>query len=182
MKIIVAAICAGALAAGAAVYAAQEPPEFPKPLKEHEWLRQLAGEWDSEAEISMDPTKPPMKHKGTESSRMIGGFWFFAENKGDVMGSPFTGLLTLGYNPEKKKYIGTWVDSMTSILWTYEGSVDAAGKKLTIEAVGPGMDGKPATFRESIEVKDKDHKEFTSSLERDGKWVIHLTIRYARKK
>jgi hypothetical protein len=182
MKIIVAALVAGAVAAGAAVYAPQDMPEFPKPVKEHEWLQQLAGEWTAESEITMDPTKTPMKKKGTESSRMIGGFWLQAENKSDFMGQPFTGLLTLGYSPEKKKYIGTWIDSMTSTLWTYEGTVDAEGKKLTLDSEGPGMDGKPCKFKESIEVKDKDHKVFSSAIEKDGKWVTHMTISYTRKK
>jgi hypothetical protein len=180
MKTIAAVLAVAAFAA--APGPAQDMPDFPKPQKEHEWLAQLAGEWTSEAEIIMDPEKPPMKTKGTETSRMIGGFWFFAENKGDMMGAPFTGLLTLGYSPEKKKYIGTWVDSMTSVLWTYEGSVDAAGKKITIEAEGPGMDGKPCKFREAIEVMDKDRKVFTSAMEKDGKFVNHLTITYTRKK
>ena len=30
-----------------------------------------------------------MKFKGEEQSRMIGGFWLVAENKGEMMGMPY---------------------------------------------------------------------------------------------
>lgn len=156
--------------------------EMPKPQKEHEWLGQLTGEWDTEGEVITEPGKPPMKTKGSETSRAIGGFWIQSEHKGDFFGAPFTGILSLGYSPEKKKYIGTWIDSMTSYLWTYQGTVDATGKILTLEAEGPGHDGKPAKFRETLTVKDKDHKEFSSSIEKDGQWVNYLKIQYTRKK
>ncbi len=175
MKIILA-VTVTALVAGAGLYAAQESQEMPKPQKEHEWLQQIVGEWDSVADMGGTTMK------GTESGRSIGGFWVMCETKAEYEKKPFTGILTLGYSAEKKKYIGTWIDSVTGYLWSYEGAVDAAGKKLTLESTGPGFDGKPCTFRESIEIKDKDHKEFTSAVEKDGKWMTHMTVKYTRKK
>ncbi len=81
---------------------AQDQPEMPKPVKEHEWLQQYVGEWESEAEIVMEPGKEPMKSKGTETVRAIGGFWIQCENKGSMMGKGFTGVATIGYDPDKK--------------------------------------------------------------------------------
>src|SRR5262245_32653593 len=117
----------------AATVAAQEEA---KPQKEHEWLKQLAGEWETEADIETEPGKPPQKIKGTESGRMVGEFWAVLEIKGDFQG-PFTGILSLGYDPAKKKYVGTWFDSKSTHLWTYLGSVDDGGTKLTLETEGP---------------------------------------------
>src|SRR4051812_18828560 len=94
-------------------------PEMPKPQKEHEWLQQLIGEWDTESESIVEPGKPPVKSKGTESNRMIGGFWSHSENKGDFFGAPFTGILQIGYDVEKKKYIATWIDSIQGMMWKY---------------------------------------------------------------
>lgn len=175
-------VLAGALVAAGAYAGPQDAPESPKPCKEHEWLQQIVGEWDSEAEVTPDPAKPPVKMKGTESSRMIGGFWAMCEVKGEAFNKPFTGIMTLGYDAERKRYVGTWIDSMTGHLWSYQGSLDASGRMLVLDTEGPGRDGKPARFRESIEVKDKDHKIFTSSTEQDGKWLPHMTVRYERKK
>jgi hypothetical protein len=159
-------------------------PEMPKPVEQHQWLQQLTGEWTTHVEATMEPGAAPITSEGTETVRSIGGFWVMAENQGDFMGAPFTGILTLGYDTEKGRYIGTWIDSMTDRLWTYEGSVDASGKKLTLECDGPCpmRPGETVTFRESIEIKSKDHKVFTSAIQNDdGSWMTMLTIDYRRK-
>jgi len=148
----------------------------------HIWLQQFVGEWESESEVFMEPGKPPMKFKGTESSRMIGPFWVVAEGKGDMMGMPFTSLLTLGYDSEKNKYIGSWIDSMDIHLWRYEGTVDPTGKILTLEAEGPSDRGL-SKFKEVTEFKSKDHRVFTSLRQgEDGKWTTVVTVNSRRKK
>ena len=160
-------------------------PEMPPPQKEHEWLQQLVGEWESVGETQMTPDAPVIKSKGTESARSLGGFWIVADGEADIMGAPFRSVFTIGYDPEKKKYVATWVDSMTSRLWTYDGTVDASGKTLTFETRGPCplKPGELMNFRETIEIKDKDHKVFTSSMQdEEGKWVKFLTVNYTRKK
>lgn len=180
-KVIVLACVAMCLSAGIARAA---EAEMPKPAKEHEWLQQFAGEWDVASEMIMDPAQPAVKSKGTESSRMLGGFFAVCEIKSELMGTPFSGILTLGYDTEKKKYTATWIDSMTGKLWVYGGTVDAAGKILTLEAEGPCpmQPGKLVKFRDVIEFKNKDHKVVTSSMELDGKWMVFQTANHTRKK
>lgn len=156
-----------------------------KPTKEHAWLEQLAGEWEADFEASMGPGQPGMKGKGSEKSSMLGGFWYLAEGEANMGGMAVKSRLTLGYDPEKKKYIGTWVDSISHQLWKYEGTVDATGKKLTLDTEGPNMmtPGKTAKYQETIEVKGPDHKVFTSSiLGEDGKWFTFMKADYRRKK
>ncbi|MBI2922990.1 MAG: DUF1579 domain-containing protein [Planctomycetes bacterium] len=176
---------AGWLACALAWFAAAEDgPQLPSPQKEHEWFRQLEGNWETEGEIPTGEGKPPEATKGTASGRLVGGFWGVLEHKGEVMGTPFTGILTLGYDPEKKSYIGTWVDSMTSRLWQYTGTMDKTGKILTLETEGPDFEKPDAIvkFRESLEIVDADHLKFTSTCAKDGAWVTIITIRYSRKK
>ena len=158
--------------------------EMPKPQKEHEWLKQLEGEWVIDAECVMAPGQPPMKCKGTETIRSLGGFFTLGEMKADMMGTPMTGIMTLGYDPKAKKYVGTWVCSMDGHLWHYEGTLDASGKVLTLNTEGPDMSapGKMAKMKDVIEIKDKNHKVLTSHMQGpDGKWVQFMTLHARRK-
>jgi hypothetical protein len=81
--------------------------------------------------------KPLMKTKGTESVRSIDGLWIIAESKSTIMNKPVTSILTLGYDFEQKKYVGTWIGSCMAYLWKYEGSVDRAAQTLTLLTEGP---------------------------------------------
>jgi len=181
MKKFTIAGCIVTLLGAAVVLVAQDTP---KAEKEHAWLKQLVGEWNMESEMTLAPGQPPMKSKGTESVRAIGDFWIVAEVKGDAMGVPMTAVMTLGYDPQRTKYIGTWIDSMMNHLWIYDGTMDATGKILTLEAEGPNMmdPTKKAKYRDVIEIKSKDHKVVTSSaLGDDGKWAAFGTANYRRK-
>lgn len=179
-----AMLTAGCMLAVLAAFSSGAEEAMPKPQKEHEWLKQLEGEWETESDMFMEPGKPAVKAKGSESVHLLGGFWALCENKGEAMGVPFTGILTLGYDAEKKEYVATWIDSMTSKMWQYKTSLDSAGKMLTLETEGPCpmQPGKLAKMKETLEIKGKDHKVFTSTVELDGKWVTMLTVNYRRKK
>jgi hypothetical protein len=188
MKTIARMSVVGALLAATAVYAEEEKvemaPPMPQPTQEHMWLRQLTGDWTADVEMFMDPAKPPETSQGTESVRKIGGFWVVADYSGTMMGAPFSGMFTLGYDPEAKKYISTWIDSMGSHLWRSEGTMDSSGKILTMEGEGPcpNAPGKMATFRDTIELKSDDQRVLTSEMQDEsGKWVTGMIINYQRK-
>ena len=36
-------------------------------------------------------------------------------------GGTATTMLTLGYDPARKKYVGAWIDTVINHLWIYEG-------------------------------------------------------------
>lgn len=163
---------------------AQQPPELPAPQKEHAWLQQLVGEWDTEGEAIMGPDQPPVKCKGTETVRELGGFWVISESDMTMMEFPMKGVLTLGYDPKSEKYVGTWIDSVSSHMWRYEGTLDETQKTLTLLTEGPNpmAPTETAKYREVLEIKDKDHKVFSSSIQMDGQWHTFVTIHYHRKK
>jgi hypothetical protein len=171
-----------ALALTAPVMAQQEEMAMPEPQAEHRWLQQLVGDWSSEVHVFMEGQE--MTSQGSEHVRAIGGFWTVAENKGEFAGQPFTGLQTLGFDPEKGKFVGTWVDSVNNYMWVYEGELDAAKKKLTLRTKGkcPMNPDGLSNFEEVIELKSPDHKVFTSSVQgKDGKWTKGMQIEYRRK-
>ena len=157
-----------------------------EPQKEHRWLQKLVGEWTHEAEASMGPGKPPEKCVGTESVRSLGGLWILAEGQGEMPGGGLaTTIVTLGYDPQKKRFVGTFVASMMTYLWVYDGELDAAERVLTLNAEGPDftVEGKMAKYRDVIEFKTDDHRVLTShALGDDGNWHEFMRADYRRKK
>jgi hypothetical protein len=156
------------------------------PQQEHHWLDKLVGEWTSEMNCSMGPDQPPMTSTGTDSVRTLGGLWVMCEGRGKMPdGGAATTIMTLGYDPAKKRYVGTFIGSMMTHMWLYEGSVDASGKVLTLDTVGPSFagDGKMAQYQDIIEFKSDDHRTLSSQvLGEDGKWNHFMTAHYRRTK
>ena len=157
-----------------------------EPQKEHAWLQRLVGEWTYEVEAVMAPGQPPTKSQGTESVRSLGGLWIVGEGQGECPGGgPATTLLTLGYDPSAKRFVGTWVGSMMTHLWVYDGALDTSGKVLTLDAEGPSFagDGKMAKYQDITEIKSDDHRVLTSRvLGPDGQWNQFMTAHYRRRK
>lgn len=148
-------------------------------------LPQWVGEWTTSAELYMEPGKPPIKATGTERSRMVGKFWLVSEGKSNFMGMPYEIVTTLTYDQSTQKFVATTIDAFSSHQWRYEGTADATGKILTLEGEGPDPSrpsGK-ARFREIIELKTKDHRVFTTSMQGpDGKWTRIMKVDFKRKK
>lgn len=77
--------------------------------KEHQWLQKLVGEWSYETEAKMGEGQPPEKATGIENVRSLGGLWILAEGQGEMPGGDTaTTMMTIGYDPQKQHYIGTW--------------------------------------------------------------------------
>lgn len=166
------------LALNVASFLLAQAPEPAKPVNEHQWLKHFVGNWECRFEAPPAPGKPAIKSGGTLQAQMLGELWVVNELKMDMMGTEMRCFQTIGYNVEKKKYVGTWVDSAMNHMWHYEGSVDSTGKILTLEAEGPSFTtpGKMAMFRDAYELKSADQIVATSSvLGEDGKWTVFMT-------
>ncbi|MFN2555395.1 MAG: DUF1579 domain-containing protein [Nitriliruptorales bacterium] len=128
----------------------------------------------------------PEEAEGTESVRPLGDLWILAEGQGDVPGGgAAAAIMTLGHHPHKNRYVGTWIGSTMTHLWVCDGSLDAAGRVLTLETEGTHMDagGQMAQYKDVIEFKSDDHRVLTSHmLGDDGEWHRFMTGNYRRKK
>jgi hypothetical protein len=154
--------------------------------KEHEWLRRLVGSWTYESEAIMAPGQPPVKMVGSELVRSLGDVWVICEGKGECPGegTGFT-VMSLGYDTAKKRFVGSFIGSMMTNLWIYDGALDPTGTKLVLDAEGPTMagDGSTAKYQDTIEIKSPDHRVLRSSiLLPDGKWQQFMTSHYRRVK
>lgn len=171
--------------AGRAARAQEGGEGFVKPSPQHAFLKKEEGTWDATMKIFMGgPDAPPETCKGVEKNKMLGGFWLISEYEGDFGGQPFSGLGTVGYDPVKKKYIGSWVDSVTPHLTLMEGTYDEAKKTLTLltEGINPAT-GKPVKERHLHEYKDEDTRILKMYQEGEGgKDVLMMELTYKRRK
>ncbi len=162
---------------------APEMPSFPPPTEHHDWLKRFEGEWVSKGKMEAEGA-PVME--ASVKSEMIGGFFVVNTMKGEIgPGMTFTAVQTIGYDTGKGKYIGTWVDSNFAHMWSYEGEVDAAGKKLALVTEGPDFmtGGGTAQYRDSYEFKSDDHILVTSEMRRgEGDWTVFMRGEMRRSK
>lgn len=148
-----------------------------KPAKEHQFLKKFVGTWDCASDCSVGPGQEVMKTTAVSSNRMIGDFWVVNEIVSENSHAKVTAIQTIGFDEKKKKFVGTWVDSMFNHLWQYEGSLNESGTTLTLEAEGPNfMTGEgTAMFRDVYEFTSDDRIVATSSARgEDGKWVVFV--------
>jgi hypothetical protein len=164
---------------------AQEEMQPGSPLEQHEWLQRLVGEWTVSLDTVTEPGGDSTSPETRESIRSIGGLWIVAEGTADYDGKPFTSLLTLGYDPAKKAFVGTWIDTLQTTMWSYVGHLDESKRVLTLEAEGPsfGDPDKTAKYRDQIELVGTDRKTMSSSmLGEDGNWMTYMTAEGRRVK
>ena len=86
-----------------------------KPTDEHKIFASDEGTWDATVKsYNSGPDAEPSVSKGTEvNTLMHGGLWLLSKFEGDFGGEKFEGRGQFGYDPIKKKYVGTWIDSMS---------------------------------------------------------------------
>lgn len=131
-----------------------------QPGEAQKLLAGRAGEWNLEVKSWMDPKGPPMVTKATASAKMImDGRYLQETTTGDMGGAPFSGMGFTAYDNMTKKYKGTWIDSMSTGIFTCEGTYDAATKSMTMtgETFEP-MAGKVVPVKAVTRfVDDKSH-------------------------
>ena len=180
-----AASAAATASTAAAPAPADAMPPVVAPTEQHAWLQQLVGEWSFTCKATMQEGEQPFEMKGTESVRPLGGLWVVAQGHATVGGQPLQSQMSLGYDPETKAFVGTWLDSSQTHLWSYKGALDDGKTTLTLDTEGPSFDdpSKTSHYRDAIELKDKDHKALTSSVQMpDGTWMTFMRAEYVRKR
>ena len=97
------------------------------PGEPHKLLARLVGSWTTRTRAWMEPGKPEVQGTGTCQQKMLlDGRYLQQEYTGEMMGSTFTGINIIGYDNHTKKYVSTWIDSMSTGIYYFEG--DCGGK------------------------------------------------------
>lgn len=157
----------------------------PEPHAMHRWLQQLLGDWTTESICDTAPGAPPQQTTGTEHVRALGDLWVLCEGTGTMPGGGDAHMLmTLGYDPVHHVFRGTWVGSMMTHMFVYEGTLDASKKVLTLETQGPSFrgDGQTARYRDVITLVSENERTLTSlGHQPDGTWSEFMKATYRRR-
>jgi len=155
-----------------------------EPTREHAWLKQLVGEWAFEGRSDMGDAEPERAYAGTETVERLGDFWVVCHMRAEHPdGRVDRSTMTLGYDPRRARFVGTFISDSMSHQWLYEGTLDEAGRVLTLGSEGPGMEPGQALadYRDSIVLDGSDRRLLTSAVANaEGGWDEFMVLRYRR--
>jgi len=158
--------------------------QIPDPTPQHEWLLRMVGDWTMEGRCSMGPDKPEETTRGTETVRAIGKLWVVGEGGVEMPGGGNgTNIITLGYDIAKGRFVGSFISSVMPMMWSYEGTLDAAGNVLTLDCDGPDFSDmtKTAKYQDIIELTPDGRRSLSSRVQMpDGSWMPIMHADYRR--
>lgn len=155
---------------------------FAEPQAEHDWLRPLLGEWQTRTECTM-PDGSKHVSESIVSCRTLGGLWYVIEGENlPEDEDKWSTKMTLGYDPAANRYVGSFVGSMMTYQWVYEGQIDESGNRLVLDCEGPKFDGNGHTkFKDCVQIIDNDNWRLTSEyLSDDGTWISLMQADHVR--
>jgi len=134
---------------------------MPKPGPEHALLKKHVGVWDVDCTYFMGPDQPPMKTRAKETVEMLGEFFTVGRFVANMMGAPFSGIVQMGYDTARRKWVASWIDTMTPYYFLFEGEFDASGKVMTMSGLGGDvMTGGMIRYRTTEEALESGQRRF----------------------
>ncbi|WP_040485307.1 DUF1579 domain-containing protein [Lutibaculum baratangense] len=157
----------------------------PEPQDEHRWLQKLVGDWTVTMSAECGAAgEAPQDVSWSETVRALNDLWIVGEGSGAMPdGTPVTTIITLGYDPRVKAFVGTWIGTMMTHMWVYRGSLDDSGKVLTLDCEGPDFENPERTLRyqDVITILDDDRRTLTGRVQgADGEWKVMMVAHYTR--
>ncbi len=117
--------------------ALQEPAQ--EVSAEHKRLLQGVGHFSGTmTAYGMGPE--PMVTTATDTIEALGAYWIQSRFECSFMGVPYVGTGHFGYDVERGKHLGTWVDNMTPALAIMEGETNEDGQQV-MRWTGPDSAG-----------------------------------------
>lgn len=160
--------------------------EYMTPTDMHKMISSWDGKWNTEINSWMSPDAPPMKSEGKTINKMVlGGRYQESIHTSNMMGMPFEGHGTLGYDNAKKVFESTWIDNVGTGVIKMTGAWDAASKSVTLK--GMSIDpttGKEFEMKEVFKVIDENTHlmEMYGPSSKDGKEMKMMEMKFTRVK
>lgn len=158
--------------------------EFATPGEVHKLLAAETGKWNCDMSFWEEPGSEAFKSKTTADVKMVfDGKYQEAVYKGDMMGMPFEGKSTMGYNNASGKVFSTFYDNMGTGIMFLEGNYDAATKtfKMEGEMVDP-LTKKTIQYREEYTVVDDNTRKMSMFDTKNGSEYKSMEIVMTRAK
>ncbi len=155
-------------------------PPVPKPTKQHELMKKDVGKWTAEMKMYMAPDAPPMVMPATEVNTMMeNDLWLLSEFES----GPYKGRGQFGYDPIKKKHVGTWIDNMSTQMGIMEGDYNKETGELVMYSTMYDPETESTYKTKSVtKYNGDDAKEFVMYRQdvKSGEWVKSMEINYKR--
>jgi hypothetical protein len=120
----------------------------------------LAGTWKVTGQIWMAPDQDPVPMEGLMKNTMIlDGRYLETRYTATFMGQPFEGRGLDAYDNGEGKYVATWIDTMSTMIGTYQGTCENDGKVRTMHHELKHPDGKVSKGKTvTTVIDDKTYK------------------------
>ncbi|MCP3917888.1 MAG: DUF1579 domain-containing protein [bacterium] len=146
----------------------------------HQRIVKGAGMWEGELSMWMPGSDEAQTSPCTEKVIALGQMWTVSHFEMEFMGQPFSGSATLGYDPEGKKYIGTWIDSMTPRMTNMEGRWNEEKKAIVMSYESYEPTGEKVKMRSEFVAEGDVHTTTFFRLGDEGEHK-QMQIRLKRK-
>ncbi len=176
MRRLVCYLCVTAFATLlASPTAAQNPDDI---------VKRDEGTWS--AELTVHSPDGEMQMTGTETNRLV-GTWMISDFEGEFMGTQFAGHSVYGYDEEKEKIVGTWVDNMPQPgiprrMAIMEGEYDKEMDAVVSYLDSYGMTGEKVREKHVVEYDGDDSRTMTMYQQDGEEWTVMMVIKYTRIK
>lgn len=152
------------------------------PGERHKIMDALVGEFDADATFYMGPDA--MQSKGVAKSEWIlGGRFVHMRYSGDACGQAFEGVGYFGFDNVRQMYVGTWMDSMTTMIMYHEGAPGSDQNVIEMRGEFINAMGQKIKDRHVTTIVDHDHHQFDMHhTGEDGQEHLVGTIKYTRRK
>ncbi|MBI5362617.1 MAG: DUF1579 domain-containing protein [Planctomycetes bacterium] len=189
---LLALVCAGAASCSSTSNSAGPMDEqammekwmkYSSPGEAHQVLAHKVGNWKLRVRMFNPDGSLGGESDATSAIQSIMEGRFIEDHTTDsFQGMPFLGHGMSGFDNIKQRYVGTWVDNMSTGVMNYEGTYDSATK--TIHSTGESPD--PMTWqyvgtRSTETFVDDDHMVMKSFMKGpDGKEYMMMQLDYTR--
>jgi hypothetical protein len=159
--------------------------DFATPGAMHQWLAKTNGTWEAEVEQWMAPGTPSTKAKATNiQSAALGGRYVIGKFTSTMMGQPFEGMSTMGFDNARKVFTSTWVDNMGTGIVHMSGTYDEATKTMNMKGYQTdALTGKDSDIREEMKmIDDNTYSMAMYGTGPDGKEMKFMEGTFKKKK